>query len=72
MARGKYIPKNGRTMDGIVDEKMKVLEQLTIVNAGNSKAIRERLVTAIKQHPDADMFGTVDRVAMTLISEAFN
>ena len=72
MGRNGYHPKYVGTMDAIVDEKMKVLEELCVIDDRENPTIRAKLVNAIKQHPESDMQVVVDRIAKTMIFEKFN
>ena len=67
-----YIPKRIGTIDIIVDDKMKVLRELCVVDNKNDDAIRAKLVAAIRDNPTMDMQRIVDRVARKLIYERFN
>lgn len=67
-----YIPKHAGTIDAIVDDKMKVLRELCVVDNKNDDSVRAKLVAAIRDNPTMDMQRIVDRVARKLIYERFN
>jgi hypothetical protein len=67
-----YVPKNVNNIDYIVDEKMRVLTELCVVDNKTYDAVRAKLITEINKYPDIDMQRIVDRVARTLIYEKFN
>lgn len=71
MPRKKYIPVQPRTEKMVVDEKMKVLEELCVVDKKNRDEIRAVLFEEIHKYPDTDMDRVVDRVARMLISKKF-
>lgn len=66
-----YVPVKPRTIDIIVDEKMKVLEELCVVDNKNHNDIRLQLLEEIRKYPDTDADRVADRVARALISRKF-
>ena len=65
-------PKHAGTIDVIVDDKMKVLSGLCVVDNKDYDSVRAHLIAEIKNHPDIDMQRMVDRIARTMIYEKFN
>lgn len=71
MPRKKYIPVQPRTDKMVVDEKMKVLTELCVVDKKNNDEIRALLFEEIHKHPDIDMDRVADRVGRMLFSKKF-
>ena len=67
-----YVPKYAGTIDAVVDDKMKVLYELCVVDHNTYNSAREKLVAEIKKYPDLDMQRVADRVARKLFYEKFN
>ena len=67
-----YVPKHAGTIDAIVDDKMKVLYELTVADNKNFESIKASLVSEIRKFPEADPQRIVDRVARTLICKKFD
>lgn len=57
-----------RTVDYIINEKIKVLREFHIVNTMNEDSIRNMLFIAIRDRPDSDPDVVADRIARSLIS----
>ena len=66
-----YIPKP-KTTDEIIDEKMKVLTELCVVDKKNYDEIRAELVIAVSRNLDRDIDVVLDRVAKKMIREKFD
>lgn len=57
-----------RTVDHIINEKIKVLREFHIVNTMNEDSIRNMLFIAVRDRPDSDPDAVVDRIAKSLIA----
>lgn len=64
----KYVAKP-RTVDMIIDDKLDVLEDFTIVTDKNRESIRNIFVKAIRDHSNSNVDTVVDNVAKTMIKE---
>lgn len=67
-----YIHKRAGTIDVVVDDKMKVLYELCVVDNKNYDSVRAKLVAEIKNHPDIEAQRIADRFARTMMYEKFN
>ena len=65
--RGCY-RKTERSIETIVNEKIKVLREFYVVDDYNEESIRNMLLTAIRDRPDSDPDAVADRVARPLIA----
>ena len=54
-----------------LNEKMKVIKELYIVDKNNEQEIREQLQAEINAHPEKDYEQVLDTVARTLIDSKF-
>ena len=68
MSRGK---KTADSIDELINEKMRVLEDFYVVNNENYNDIRYELKDAIKSSPKSDPAFVLDRVARNLIMASF-
>ena len=64
--RGYY--KAIRTVDTIVNEKIKVLREFYVVDIHNEESIRNMLLKAINERPDSNPDAIADRIAKSLIA----
>lgn len=69
MAKKRYYKNMPNTVEGIIDEKIKVLRELCIVDTRNEESIRNMLLTAIRNRPQSDPLVVLDSVAKRLIAE---
>ena len=67
MASGWRKPE--RTLDVVVDEKMRVLEDFYIVDKSSYGEIRSQLICAIQEHSNFNPDSVADRFAKDLISK---
>ena len=68
---GSYIPVKPRTVEMVVDEKKKVLEELYVVDEKNYNDVRAQLFSEIHKYQNVDADRVADRVARMLISKRF-
>lgn len=65
----KYYKTKIVTVEDIINEKIKVLQDFYIVDAENEESIRNMLITAVRDNPHRDPNVVVDGIAKTLIAE---
>ena len=66
-----YVRMHPRTIDIVVDEKMKVLTELCVVDKNNYKDVRALLFAEIRKYPNMDMDRVADRIGRMLFSKKF-
>ena len=61
---------NPKTVDSIINEKIKVLKDFCVVNVRNEESIRNKFIIAIRDNPNRDPNVIVDAIAKSLIVES--